>query len=83
MKKLFLIFIIFSKTSKCYVQENYGSLHSNYMPSNSVLVNPSSMLDAKTRLEIKSIKNIIFTIELTFKVQVLFSVRVIMLLELA
>ena len=52
MKKLFLIFIIFSKTSKCYVQENYGSLHSNYMPSNSVLVNPSSMLDAKTRLDI-------------------------------
>lgn len=33
-------------------QENYSSLSSNYMPTNSVLINPSSMLDAKTRLDI-------------------------------
>lgn len=38
-------FVLFS-------QENYSSLSSNYMPTNSVLINPSSILDAKTRLDI-------------------------------
>lgn len=33
-------------------QESYGSLSSNYLPTNSALINPSSMLDAKTRLDI-------------------------------
>ncbi len=35
-----------------YSQNNFGSLHSNYMPTNSVFVNPSSMLDAKVWLDI-------------------------------
>jgi hypothetical protein len=33
-------------------QENYGSLSSNYTPTNSVFINPSSMLDSKTWLDI-------------------------------
>lgn len=33
-------------------QENFGALHSNYSPTNSVHLNPSSMLDAKTWLDI-------------------------------
>ena len=33
-------------------QETFGAVHSNYQPSNSVLINPSSMLDAKTWLDI-------------------------------
>ncbi|MCR9171649.1 MAG: DUF5723 family protein [bacterium] len=35
-----------------YAQNNFGSLHSNYMPTNSVFVNPSSILDAKVWLDI-------------------------------
>ena len=33
-------------------QEKFGALHSNYSPTNSVHINPSSMLDAKTWLDI-------------------------------
>jgi len=33
-------------------QENFGSLSSNYRPTNSVFINPSSMLDSKTWLDI-------------------------------
>ncbi len=33
-------------------QESFGGLSSNYMPTNSVWINPSSMLDAKTRFDI-------------------------------
>ncbi len=33
-------------------QENFGALHSNYSPTNGVHINPSSMLDAKTWLDI-------------------------------
>lgn len=33
-------------------QENFGSLSSNYSPTNGVHINPSSMLDAKTWLDI-------------------------------
>ncbi len=33
-------------------QEKFGSVHSNYTPTNSVHLNPSSMLDAKTWLDI-------------------------------
>lgn len=33
-------------------QESYSGLSSNYTPTNSVLINPSSMLDAKTRIDI-------------------------------
>lgn len=35
-----------------YSQNNFGSLHSNYMPTNSVYINPSSILDAKVWLDI-------------------------------
>ncbi len=35
-----------------YSQNNFGSLQSNYMPTNSVFINPSSMLDAKVWLDI-------------------------------
>ncbi|MES2588221.1 MAG: DUF5723 family protein [Bacteroidota bacterium] len=45
---LLLLFNFFVSLS----QESYGSLHSNYMPTNSVLINPSSILDAKTRIDI-------------------------------
>jgi hypothetical protein len=50
IKIFILIFIL--NWSKSYSQENYNSLSSNYMPTNSVLINPSSMLDAKTRVDI-------------------------------
>ncbi len=33
-------------------QNQFGALHSNYTPTNSVFINPSSMLDAKTWLDI-------------------------------
>ncbi len=33
-------------------QNSFGALHSNYTPTNSVFINPSSMLDAKTWLDI-------------------------------
>ncbi|GAB5423880.1 MAG: hypothetical protein Crog4KO_10270 [Crocinitomicaceae bacterium] len=33
-------------------QNNFGSLHSNFTPTNSVFVNPSSILDAKVWLDI-------------------------------
>jgi len=33
-------------------QENFGALNSNYSPTNSIHINPSSMLDAKTWLDI-------------------------------
>ena len=33
-------------------QDNFGAVHSNYSPTNSVHLNPSSMLDAKTWLDI-------------------------------
>ena len=35
-----------------YAQNNFGSLQSNYMPTNSVFINPSSILDAKVWLDI-------------------------------
>ncbi len=37
----------------CSSQEQYGITFSNYTPTNSVFINPSSMLDAKTWLDIK------------------------------
>lgn len=36
-------------------QQTLGTIHSNYTPSNSVHINPSSMLDAKTWLDINII----------------------------
>ena len=33
-------------------QDSFGALHSNYTPTNSVHINPSSMLDAKTWIDI-------------------------------
>lgn len=35
-----------------FAQEKFGAVHSNYSPTNSVHLNPSSMLDAKTWLDI-------------------------------
>src|SRR3989344_969241 len=35
-----------------FAQEQYGAAFSNYTPTNSVFLNPSSMLDAKTWLDI-------------------------------
>lgn len=51
MKPCFLLlFMLFCQLFSA--QENYGSLNSNYMPTNSVMINPSSMLDVKTRFDI-------------------------------
>lgn len=49
--KLLVIFLLLSV--QLFGQENSGSLHSNYMPTNSVMINPSSMLDAKTWIDIQ------------------------------
>lgn len=35
-----------------FAQDKFGALHSNYSPTNSVHINPTSMLDAKTWLDI-------------------------------
>lgn len=43
---LFLPFVLFG-------QEQYGAAFSNYTPTNSVFLNPSSMLDAKTWIDIE------------------------------
>lgn len=52
MRQFVIVFFI-SITSIIWGQENSGSLHSNFMPTNSVMINPSSMLDAKTWLDIQ------------------------------
>ncbi len=46
-----LLWIAFSSGA----QNNFGSLHSNYTPTNSLYINPSSILDAKVWLDINLI----------------------------
>lgn len=53
MKKvLFAIALCWLHGQLLIAQETFGALHSNYTPTNSVHINPSSMLDAKTWLDI-------------------------------
>ncbi len=52
MKAIIVFLIGFGLVLSVNGQENFGALHSNYSPTNSVHINPSSMLDAKTWLDI-------------------------------
>lgn len=45
-----LVFILLANEAKS--QDRFGALSSNYTPTNSLIINPSSMLDAKTWLDI-------------------------------
>ncbi|MCE3295687.1 MAG: hypothetical protein K0R65_1401 [Crocinitomicaceae bacterium] len=53
-------FLFLLLSGRLAAQENFGSLSSNYMPTNSVHINPSSMLDAKTRLDINIVSAGVF-----------------------
>ncbi|MCH2224644.1 MAG: DUF5723 family protein [Crocinitomicaceae bacterium] len=53
--KLLLLSILLFYSGMLSAQNAFGSLHSNYMPTNSVNVNPTSMLDAKVWLDINII----------------------------
>lgn len=46
------ILLVLCLPSVLFAQEQYGAAFSNYTPTNSVFLNPSSMLDAKTWLDI-------------------------------
>ena len=46
------ILLLVCLPSVLFAQEQYGAAFSNYTPTNSVFLNPSSMLDAKTWLDI-------------------------------
>jgi len=50
MTKWLVVFMVVP--SFLFAQEQYGAAFSNYTPTNSVFLNPSSMLDAKTWLDI-------------------------------
>lgn len=50
MKKY--LFVIILSVSSCFSQEQFGLLHSNYLPSITTLYNPSTVLDSKTWLDI-------------------------------
>ncbi|MFD1550688.1 hypothetical protein DNU06_06220 [Putridiphycobacter roseus] len=50
IKFIFIYLLIWS--GAVYGQDKFGALHSNYSPTNSVHINPTSMLDAKTWLDI-------------------------------
>lgn len=47
-----ILFILFLIPTIAAAQEQFGAAFSNYTPTNSVFLNPSSMLDAKTWLDI-------------------------------
>lgn len=51
MKTTIIILFISLNIALC-AQDKFGAVHSNYSPTNSVHLNPSSMLDAKTWLDI-------------------------------
>ncbi|MFK8045121.1 MAG: DUF5723 family protein [Crocinitomicaceae bacterium] len=51
VKGLFLVVLVIAGFSG-NAQDKFGATHSNYSPTNSVHLNPSSMLDAKTWLDI-------------------------------
>lgn len=51
MKYVLLAYFV-GTISGLLAQNNFGSLHSNYTPTNSVFVNPSSILDSKVWLDI-------------------------------
>ena len=50
----FLLFVIlfFGFQQNVLAQNSFGSLHSNYTPTNSLYLNPSNMLDAKVWLDV-------------------------------
>lgn len=50
-----LIFILLLSATSAPAQNNFGSLQSNYTPTNSLYLNPSSILDAKVWLDINLI----------------------------
>ncbi|NOQ70905.1 MAG: hypothetical protein GQ574_02825 [Crocinitomix sp.] len=52
MKKLIFILMMCCMLIPTQAQETYGALNTNFSPTNSVHINPSSMLDAKTWLDI-------------------------------
>lgn len=52
MRKWLLFKIVFVFAFSGQAQNNFGSLHSNYTPTNSLYINPSSILDAKVWLDI-------------------------------
>ncbi|MFK8039077.1 MAG: DUF5723 family protein [Crocinitomicaceae bacterium] len=52
MRYWFLGVILLCFCNLLNAQEKFGAVHSNYSPTNSVHLNPSSMLDAKTWLDI-------------------------------
>lgn len=52
MIKIFFAIIVICCAWSVKAQETFGALNSNYSPTNSVHINPSSMLDAKTWLDI-------------------------------
>ena len=52
MKTLIAITLFLSLTVYVKGQNNFGSLSSNYTPTNSLYINPSSILDAKVWLDI-------------------------------
>ncbi len=52
MNRLLSLIVSFFALSSVMGQNAFGTLHGNYTPTNSVYVNPSSMLDAKVWLDI-------------------------------
>ena len=52
LKKIASVIIVVCLKFSVRAQETFGALNSNYSPTNSVHINPSSMLDAKTWLDI-------------------------------
>lgn len=56
----YLIIILLLKFSSVYCQENMGIANSNYSPTSSVLLNPSSTVDSKVLWEINLIGASIF-----------------------
>lgn len=52
LKKLILILLLGGVAFYSSGQDHFGALNSNYSPTNSVHINPTSMLDAKTWLDL-------------------------------
>ena len=55
LKNLFYLFFFILYCTSLHSQENSGIIHSNYAPTNSVLINPSSIGDSKIYWEINLI----------------------------
>lgn len=53
--RLTIIYIFIVNTGYISAQNTFGSIHSNYCPTNGVILNPSSMANAKTFLDINII----------------------------